>query len=144
LTATLGTALAESSVEANAFAKVVYHAKTIGEIVVQEAIVSATIAFVLGAVVQRIRRNNMARWMALLGIVTFAATLRFQPVSVLDQSRPFDLGPVFEPTDWNKVTLWWVSVRFIGYSLGALCCTMLVATKAVHTQSLAVAEKASE
>lgn len=144
LTATLGTALTESLIHANAVANVVHHVETLGDAIVHEIIVSAIIAFVLGAVVQRIRRSNLARWMMLVGIVAFAATLLLRPVSVLGQSGPFDLSPALGPTDWLKITLWWVSVRSVAYSLGAMCCMTIAATKTAHAQPLAVTEQAGE
>ena len=127
LTATLGTAIAESEIYG------MYHPKTITGAFAKEITLSAVIALLLGLVVQRIWPSNTARWMALLGVLAFAATLSFRPETVLDPVGAFSL-PIFfaRPTDWSKVTLWFASVRLIAYSFGAFCCATFLRQKAVR------------
>jgi hypothetical protein len=129
LTATLGTAIVESSVYG------IYHTTTRAGATAKEITISAVVAFGLGVVVQRIRPSNMAKWMALLGVLTFATTLRFeQPTSVLERSGFFHLAPVFDPDDPAKLTSWFVSVRLLAYSLGAFCCATFASKKAGQVQ----------
>jgi lambda repressor-like predicted transcriptional regulator len=127
LTATLGTAIAESSVQG------IYHPKSIAGVLAKGMTLNAVIALLLGIVVQRIWPSNTARWMALLGVLTFAATLFFRPETVLDPGSPFSLSMFFErPTDWYKLTLWFVSVRLIAYSFGAFCCATFLRERAAR------------
>lgn len=115
LTAIFGTAIAESSIYA------IYRPKTVDGITIKEIILSAVVAFVLGALVQQIWQLNMAKWIALLGVLVFATTLRFEPISVLEGGG-FRLAPIFgKPPDWDRLTLGFLSVRLVAYSFGAFC-----------------------
>jgi type IV secretory pathway TrbD component len=136
LTATLGTAIVEAAVPR------VYHPKTLMAGCVKEIIMSGVIASLLGAVTQRIRPSNLARWIWPLGIATLAATLLIQPASVLEQTGTFSLRFLLDPTDPDRATLWFLSVRLIAYSLGAICYTF-VATKptAPHESVIPVADE---
>ena len=72
LTATLGTAFAESEISG------VYHAKTLAGAVTKEVIVSGIVASLLGALLQHFRPSNLTRWIWLLGIATLAFTVRIK------------------------------------------------------------------
>jgi hypothetical protein len=137
LTATVGTVIAESSIYA------IYHPKTLDAVIAKEIILSAVVALVLGAVVQQIWQSNLAKWMALLGVLMFATTLRFEPTSVLEAGGSFRLAPIFEPTDLTKLILGLVSVRLIAYSFGAFCWATFGPKKAAQVQPHPV-EQATE
>jgi hypothetical protein len=128
LTAALGTAIAESSIYG------IYHPKTATGVVSKEIAISAVVAFVLGVVVQRIWQSNMAKWMALLGVLAFAATLRFESTSVLEPRSAIQLAPALEPLDPVRLTLWFISVRLIAYSFGAFCWATFAPKKTAPVQ----------
>ena len=120
LTATLGTAIVGEEIGR------IYHAKTLAGMITKEIIVSAIVASLLGALSQHVRPSNPARWMSLPGIVVFFAwTLRNQPASVLDSGSGFRLDLSLDIQDPMKITMWVVAVRLVGYSLGAICYSMV-------------------
>jgi hypothetical protein len=122
LTATLGTAIVGDEISQ------IYHTKTLTGSVVKQIIISAIVASLLGALSQHVRPSNLAGWMWLPGVVAFFAwTLPTQPTSALDGGGGFKLDLSLDIRDPMKITMWFVAVRLVGYSLGAICYSMVAA-----------------
>lgn len=135
LTATLGTAFAGSEISG------VYHAKTLAGAVTKEVIISGIVAFLLGALLQHFRPSNLTRWIWLLGIATLAFTVRIEHASVLDGGgTAFTLNSPLGLRDPNTITMWFVSVRLVAYSMGGIFYTSLATKASAVTEPTAVPE----
>jgi hypothetical protein len=98
--------------------------------VTKEVIVSGIVASLLGALLQHFRPSNLTRWIWLLGIATLAFTVRIKHASVLDGGgTAFTLNSPLGLRDPDTITMWFVSVRLVAYSMGGIFYTSL-ATKA--------------
>lgn len=120
LTAALGTAIAGSQISR------IYHAKTLTGTVTKEITISAIVAFLLGALSQHLRPSNLTRWVWLLGIATLAFTVTVEHASVLDGGgTAYTLISPLDLRDPKTITMWFLAVRFVAYSIGGIFYTSL-------------------